>query len=60
MAKNRNWSRKIRENLKNPTLIDNASIEYDSENNNNVEQTETFEVFFPMELWLLYKADKRI
>ena len=41
---------KIRENLKNPTLIDNASIEYDSENNNNVEQTETFEVFSPMEL----------
>ena len=38
---------KIRENLKNPTLIDNANIEYNAENNNNVEQTETFEVFFP-------------
>ena len=37
---------KIRENLKNPTLIDNANIEYNAENNNNVEQTETFEVFF--------------
>ena len=38
---------KIRENLRNPTLIDNANIEYNAENNNNVEQTETFEVFFP-------------
>ena len=34
---------KIRENLKNPTLIHNANIEYNSENNNNIEQTETFE-----------------
>ena len=33
--------------MKNPTLIDNANIEYNAENNNNVEQTETFEVFFP-------------
>ena len=38
---------KIRENLKNSTLIDNANIEYNAENNNNIEQTETFEVFFP-------------
>ena len=37
----------IRENLNNPTLIDNANIEYNAENNNNIEQTETFEVFFP-------------
>ena len=53
MVNNSEWQKieidleKIRENLKNPTLIDNASIEYDSEINNNVEQTETFEVFFP-------------
>ena len=53
MVNNSEWQKieidleKIRENLKNPTLIDNTSIEYDSENNNNVEQTETFEVFFP-------------
>ena len=53
MTNNNEWQQieinleKIRENLKNPTLIDNANIEYNSENNNNIEQTETFEVFFP-------------
>ena len=56
MVNNSEWQKieidleKIREDLKNPTLIDNANIEYNAENNNNVEQTETFEVFFPMEL----------
>ena len=49
MTNNNEWQKenidleKIRENLKNPTLIDNANIEYNSENNNNIEQTETFE-----------------
>ena len=53
MVNNSEWQKieidleKIRENLKNPTLIDNANIEYNAENNNNIEQTETFEVFFP-------------
>ena len=53
MTNNNEWQKididleKIRENLKNSTLIDNANIEYNSENNNKIEQTETFEVFFP-------------
>ena len=53
MVNNSEWQKieidleKIRENLKKPTLIDNANIEYNTENNNNIEQTETFEVFFP-------------
>ena len=53
MTNNNEWQKenidleKIRENLKNPTLINNANIENNSENNNNIEQTETFEVFFP-------------
>ena len=53
MTNNNEWQKenidleKIREKLQDPTLIDNANIEYNSENNNNIEQTETFEVFFP-------------
>ena len=47
MAKKEIDLEKIRENLKNPTLIDNANIEYNSENNNKIKQTEAFEVFFP-------------
>ena len=56
MTNNNEWQQieidlqKIRENLKNPTLIDNANIEYNSESNNNIEQTEIFEIFFLMEL----------
>ena len=53
MTNNNEWQKenidleKIREKLQDPTLFDNANIEYNSENNNNIEQTETFEVFFP-------------
>ena len=54
------WYKKIEQNLKNPTLIDNSEVEHNSEGNNNIEQTETLEVFFLMELLVLYKVDKRI
>ena len=40
------WYKKIEQNLKNPTLIDNSEVEHNSEGNNNIEQTETLEVFF--------------
>ena len=42
MTNNNEWQQieidlqKIRENLKNPTLIDNANIKYNSEKNNNI------------------------
>ena len=41
------WYKKIEQNLKNPTLIDNGEVKHNSEDSNNIEQTETLEVFFP-------------
>ena len=41
---------KIRENLKNPTLIDNANIEYNAENNNTLNRQRLLKHFFLTEL----------
>ena len=41
------WYKKIEQNLKNPTLIDNSEVEHNPEGSNNIEQTETLEVIFP-------------
>ena len=77
LANNNEWKqehidiKKIEQNLKNPTLIDNSEVEHNSEGNNNIEQTETLEVFLTgiyyrffcwlqnnMEVFVVHKAKR--
>jgi Helitron helicase-like domain at N-terminus len=37
----------IKDSLKNPIMIDNSTTESTAANNNNIEKTESFQVFFP-------------